>query len=104
MCFSLLYSLGFGLNLLLANQAAPGSDVLYFTPLPPTCVQPEQHPELPAQTETDGPVLSHPDSGAGEAGEGRPQEPRPHHRQREGSGCLGHPEDPGPPLQLLHCE
>ena len=68
------------------------------------CFQSEHHPGLPAQTETNRPVFSHSDAGAGEAGEGRPQEPGPHHREGERRSCHRRPENTFQTLQLLHGE
>ena len=63
--------------------------------------QSERYPGLPAQAEEDGPVLGHPDPGAGEAGESGPEEPRTYHCQGEGRGRHRHPEDSRKTLQLL---
>ena len=66
--------------------------------------QSERYPGLPAKAEEDGPVLGHPNPGAGEAGQGGPQEPCTHHGQGEGRGRYRHPEDSRKTLQLLLCK
>ncbi len=68
------------------------------------CFQSEHHLGLPAQTAAHRLVFSHSDAGAWEAGEGRPQEPGTHHRQREGRRCQQCPENALQTLQLLHRE
>lgn len=60
------------------------------------------HPGLFAQAEKDRSVLSHPDPGGGEPGEGRAAEPRAHLGEGEGDGSQQHPENPNTPGELLH--